>query len=42
MFLDRRRGLTPANLEAQIFLYANRDLWGHDEVNKLIVDVQDS
>lgn len=39
MFSDRRRGLTPANLEAQIFLHANSDLWVHDDVNKLVTDV---
>lgn len=35
---DRRRGLTPANLEAQIFLNLNSDLWGIDDVNKLSIN----
>ena len=41
VFSDRRRGLTPANLEAQVFLHTNLELWGHADVNKLVIDVRD-
>ena len=32
---DRLNRTTPANLQAQVFLYANRDLWGPEDINKL-------
>ena len=35
---DRRKSITPANLESQIFLHFNRDLWGAADVNLLTVE----
>ena len=32
---SRRKGTSPVNLEAQVFLYLNRDLWGSTDVNRL-------
>eukprot|EP00171_Calliarthron_tuberculosum_P003101 IDg3101t1 len=32
---QRRRGICPANLESQMFLHLNCDLWGKSEVNQL-------
>ena len=33
---DRRKAINPANLESQIYLHANRDLWGSQEVNEIL------
>lgn len=32
---DRRKGLNPVHLEAQVFLHLNRDLWNVTDLNKL-------
>lgn len=32
---DRRKALSPANLESQVFLHLNSDLWSSKDVNKL-------
>ena len=33
---SRRKGITPLNLESQIFLYLNGDLWSRFDVHQLI------
>ena len=35
---DRRKNITPANLESQLFLHLNSDLWGAADVNELTFD----
>ena len=35
LLTDRRKSISPANLEAQIFLNSNCDLWTAHDVNKL-------
>lgn len=35
---DRRKGLSPVNLESQIFLHLNNDLWGTRDINKITQD----
>ena len=37
---DRRNNANPTNLESQIFLNANRNLWVNREVNELTVGAQ--
>lgn len=34
-FTQRRKGMCPANLEGQVFLHLNKDLWGRSDVNIL-------
>ncbi|RHY85750.1 hypothetical protein DYB26_013968 [Aphanomyces astaci] len=33
---DHRCGLLPKNFESQMFLYANADMWGMDDVQKIM------
>ena len=35
---DGRKGLNPANLEMQLFLHLNRDIWVIFDINSIIVD----
>ncbi|KAF0705416.1 hypothetical protein AaE_014524 [Aphanomyces astaci] len=34
--VDRRCGLLPKNFESQMFLYVNTDMWGMDDVQKIM------
>ena len=33
---DRRRRITPANLEVQLFLHLNSDFWGRTDINEIV------
>ena len=39
---DRRRGLSPASFESQIFLHVNRDLWGASDFVTLMRNRSDA
>lgn len=33
---NRRKGILPSNLEAQLFLFMNRDLWGINDIKNIV------
>ena len=34
---DRRKSIAPTNLESQLFLHSNSDLWDSNDINKIIL-----
>ncbi len=39
---DRRQNILPSNFEMQLFLYMNSSLWGLEDVNRAILDQEET